>query len=83
MGAYGEPCEFINACDVGLICLGAAAVPDCVGSSSCCTEICDLSSREGDAQCTGAPQGQTCQAWYEEDQAPPGYEDVGACALPT
>jgi len=83
MGAYGDPCEYINACDPGLICIGAAAFADCASGNGCCTEICDTTSDEGDAQCTGAPQGQTCQSWYEEGAAPPGYEDVGACALPS
>ena len=41
---------------------------------------CTTADPAGDAQCTGV--GQTCQAWYEEGNAPPGYEDVGACALP-
>lgn len=36
----------------------------------------------GDAQCTGAPEGQICQPWYEPGTAPRGYEDVGTCALP-
>jgi hypothetical protein len=85
MGVYGDPCEFINVCDPGLICLGAGAVPAgeaCEGSEGCCTEVCDLMDPMGDMQCTGQPGGQTCQPWYEEGNAPPGYEDVGACALP-
>lgn len=82
MGVYGDPCEYINVCDPGLACLGAAAVPDCQGSVGCCSEICDVTDPAGDAQCTGAPDGQTCQIWYEEGSAPPGYEDVGVCALP-
>ncbi len=82
MGVYGDPCEFINVCDPGLICLGAAATPNCQGSAGCCTEVCDLADPAGDAQCTGSPEGQTCQAWYEEGAAPPGFEDLGACALP-
>ena len=81
-GVYGDACEFVNVCDPGLICLGAAATPGCAGSAGCCTEICDLSDPAGDAQCMGAAGGQTCQAWYEEGSAPAGYEDVGACALP-
>ena len=80
MGVYGDPCEFINACDPGLMCLGAAAVPDCTGSQGCCSEVCDTSDPSGDAQCSGADQA--CEPWYEEGAAPPGYEDVGACALP-
>jgi len=82
MGVYADPCEFINACDPGLFCLGAAAVPNCVGSGGCCSEVCDLSDAAGDGQCSGQADGQTCQPWYEEGAAPPGYEDVGACALP-
>ncbi len=83
LGAYGDPCELIiNTCDPGLVCIGAAGVPDCMGAAGCCSEICDISSDEGDAQCTGAPQGQICQAWYGETGAPPGFEYVGACTLP-
>jgi len=82
MGAYGDPCEYINVCDPGLICLGSDAIPDCAGSGGCCTEVCDLSSREGDAQCSGAPQGQICVPWYY-DPPPPRYEDVGVCTLPS
>ena len=85
LGAYGDPCEFINVCDPGLVCLGSAAVPPgeaCEGAAGCCSEICDIADPLGDAQCTGAAGGQTCQAWYEEGTAPQGYEDVGVCALP-
>ncbi len=82
MGVYGDACEFINVCDPGLICLGAASTPNCQGAAGCCTEVCDLGDPTGDAQCTGAAEGQTCQAWYEEGAAPPGFEDIGACALP-
>jgi hypothetical protein len=81
MGAYGDPCAFINVCDPGLMCLDASATPNCE-SAACCSEVCDLSDPAGDAQCSGAAEGQTCTPWYEEGAAPPGYEDVGACALP-
>ncbi|MCA9653948.1 MAG: ribulose phosphate epimerase [Myxococcales bacterium] len=80
MGVFGDPCEYINVCDPGLFCLDASVVPDCAGSVGCCSNVCDTADPAGDAQCTGV--GQTCQAWYEEGNAPPGYEDVGACALP-
>jgi hypothetical protein len=85
MGAYGDPCEFLNVCDPGLICLGASAVPPglpCEGATGCCTEVCDITDPAGDQQCAGAAEGQTCQAWYEEGAAPVKWEDVGACALP-
>jgi hypothetical protein len=85
LGAYGDPCEFINVCDPGLICLGAGAVPAgeaCEGAAGCCTEVCDLMDPAGDMQCTGQPGGQICQPLYEEGAAPHGYEDVGVCTLP-
>jgi hypothetical protein len=83
MGGYGDPCEAIDGCDPGLVCLASEVVPPgqpCEGEAGCCTEVCDLTDAAGDAQCTGAPGGQTCQAWY--DDPPPGYENVGVCALP-
>jgi len=82
MGAYGDPCEFINVCDPGLFCLDASAVPNCAGAIGCCSEACDITDPAGDMQCSGAAEGQPCQPWYEEGAAPPGYEDGGACALP-
>lgn len=80
MGLYGDPCEFLNVCDPGLFCANADVVPGCAGSLGCCSEFCDLS--DPNASCMGAGGGQMCTPWYEEGQAPPGYEDVGACAIP-
>jgi hypothetical protein len=77
-GGYGDPCEFLNTCDPGVVPPGQA----CEGASGCCTEICDITDPAGDLQCAGAAEGQTCQPWYEEGAAPRGYENVGACALP-
>ncbi len=85
LGAYGDPCDFINRCDSGLACLDSSTVPPgqpCEGASGCCTEVCDLDDPLGDLQCAGAAEGQICRAWYDEDTVAPGYEDVGACALP-
>ena len=76
MGVFGDPCEFVNVCDPGLICVNAALVPDCEGGLGCCTEVCDLSA----PVCTGA--GQECLPWHEDGDAPIGYENVGACLLP-
>jgi hypothetical protein len=78
MGAYGDSCEYLNVCDPGLWCADATVVPGCAGSIGCCSEFCELSNP--DATCMGA--GQECTAYYEEGQAPPGYEDVGVCILP-
>ena len=74
-GAAGAPCMFIDACLPGLMCAGSASVPDCE-SPGCCTELCDLD----DPQCS--LEGVSCQAWFEPGEAPPGYENVGACVLP-
>ncbi|MBC8074337.1 MAG: ribulose phosphate epimerase [Deltaproteobacteria bacterium] len=82
MGLYGEACEFLNVCDPGLFCANADGVPDCAGSSGCCSSFCDMTDPEASANCPGAAGGQECVAWYEEGQAPPGFEDVGACAIP-
>ncbi len=80
MGLYADPCEFINACDPGLFCANAEAVPGCVGSVGCCSEFCDLDDPGGDDQCSGLAGGQACVAWSEEPE--PGLEAVGACVIP-
>jgi hypothetical protein len=77
-GGYGDPCEYLNVCDAGLFCADAATVPDCQGSTGCCSEYCDTSDPE--ATCMGT--GQECTPFYEEGQAPPGYETVGICIIP-
>lgn len=84
IGGYGDPCQ-LTECGAGLICLDPSYMPPglpCEGASGCCTEVCDVTDPAGDLQCTGAAEGQTCQPWWEEGTAPPGFEHVGACALP-
>lgn len=81
-GLFGDPCAFLNVCDPGLFCANADGVPDCAGSNGCCSPFCDLSDPEATASCPGAAGGQECVAWYTEGQAPPGYENVGACLIP-
>ncbi|MBX7083628.1 MAG: ribulose phosphate epimerase [Nannocystaceae bacterium] len=78
MGGFGDPCEFLNVCDPGLFCADAATVPDCNGSTGCCSEYCDIS--DPGATCMG--QGQECTMFYNEGEAPPGYENVGICIIP-
>jgi hypothetical protein len=82
MGAYGDPCEFLNACDPGLECLNADGVPGCQGALGCCSPFCDLDDPEAGANCPGADGGQECTPAFEEGQAPPGYEAVGYCFIP-
>ncbi len=81
LGGYGDPCEYLNACDAGLLCANAAVVPGCE-ATGCCTEFCDTSVPEPAADCGGVAQGQECVSAFPEGQAQPGYEDVGLCAIP-
>jgi hypothetical protein len=82
-GQYGDPCEYANVCDAGLLCLGAEFTPGCEGSVGCCSEYCDVTEPDASSKCSGAAGGQECQAFYEEGQAPPGLGHVGICAIPT
>jgi hypothetical protein len=78
MGAYGDECEYLNVCDPGLACLDASAVPGCEGVG-CCSPFCDVTEPN---TCPGAAEGQECQPWFQRGEALPGFENVGACALP-
>ncbi len=78
MGAYGDPCEFINVCDPGLFCANPDNVPDCM-AGGCCSEYCDINEPN---TCAGKDGGQMCEAWFEMGSAPPGLEHVGACVIP-
>jgi hypothetical protein len=75
-GAAGDPCDCLNCCDLGHICLGAKYVQGCE-SDDCCAPFCDLSNP---IACPGAME--SCQALYTEGTAPAGYENVGICTLP-
>jgi len=76
-GAAGDPCEFINACDPGNICLAAASVPGCAGGVGCCASAC---STEDPAP--GCPAGAECLPWYEEGAAPDEcLGTAGVCAI--
>jgi hypothetical protein len=81
-GAYGDPCEYINACDPGSVCVGAQAFTNCPSAQGCCSVVCDVTAPDADDDCTALDPGQTCEPWYVEGMAPPGYETLGVCALP-
>ncbi len=81
LGAFGDPCEYTNACDPSLVCVGAAAFPAC-DNTRCCTNFCDLGDPEPSSGCGGVAGGQECISFFAEGQAPPGTEDVGFCAIP-
>lgn len=77
-GAYGDECEYLNVCDNGLFCISGDMVPGCL-TPGCCTEFCELNAENN---CTGAPK-QQCVPFYDDlSDAPPGFEDVGLCAIP-
>ena len=80
MSPYGTPCMYANACNPGLMCIVSEAVPepDCASASYCCSPICDTDATNS---CPGT--GQECESLYEEGMAPPGYENIGVCAVPT
>ncbi|MCA9693137.1 MAG: ribulose phosphate epimerase [Nannocystaceae bacterium] len=80
MHPAGTPCEFVNQCNAGNICLNLDFYPhpDCQGYLGCCGPLCDLSA----PQCPAEPSGLSCEPWYQEGMAPSGYEDVGICIVP-
>lgn len=84
MAPAGTPCEFINVCNPGLFCASSQFYPDpnCVDSLGCCTQFCDL--QNGNADCAGLLDGMAeCVAWFEMGMAPPQFENVGGCGIPS
>ncbi|MEX1367431.1 MAG: ribulose phosphate epimerase [Nannocystaceae bacterium] len=83
MGVAGDPCEFFNVCDPGLVCASAEVVPDCMSGVGCCSPFCSLD----DPMPPCLPE-QVCTPWYDlfyepgKYLPPPGYESVGLCVLP-
>ncbi|MBC8074201.1 MAG: hypothetical protein IAG13_38130 [Deltaproteobacteria bacterium] len=76
-GAPGDPCAFVNACDPGSFCAGAALVPGCAGSVGCCSAFCSVEAGDG---CLA---GQECLPWFAEGQAPDDcLGELGACSAP-
>ena len=78
-GQLFDGCEFVTACDKGLICLNPAAATECdLNAGGCCLPFCDFS--DPNAACPGV--GLSCVSLYEEGITPPKYKDVGICVLP-
>jgi hypothetical protein len=78
MGRALDPCGFVNACDPGLICLGASAFLDCTDGVGCCAPYCEVGDDDPCAELAGA----SCQPWFPEGMAPPGFETLGVCMVP-
>jgi hypothetical protein len=72
LGAFGDPCAYLNVCDPGLWCAPRSDVPGCENDDGCCSAICDVA----DPQCPGA--GQSCEAYPAAGSAPPGH---GLCVI--
>ena len=72
-GAAGDPCEFPNVCDPGLLCAPGQIVPDCE-TSGCCTPFCNLQAPDCEVD-------EACVPYYRPGDAPPGYENVGLCGV--
>ncbi len=71
-GAF-EDCEFTNACNPGLACIGSDVVGLCdSGVDDCCTPWCDTTAPT-------CPGGTQCVPYFERGSTPPGYEDIGIC----
>lgn len=78
VGQVFDACEYINACDPGLLCMSPELAVECDPMGlGCCVPFCDVSQPN---TCPG--QGQGCLPWYEMGMAPPGYENVGFCGVP-
>jgi hypothetical protein len=75
LGNDGDMCFTIQSCKPGLGCTAAEVLSDC-GAARCCSPYCDLSEPD---TCTSPEE---CVAYYEPGTAPPGYENVGLCAVP-
>ena len=80
MGKTNDPCEFVDACDKGLVCLNASSATSAclIDAGGCCQPVCDLTAME-----TCPNFDQECVQWFDPLMPiPPGLEDVGVCAIP-
>jgi hypothetical protein len=77
----GVPCEpawLPGECGPGSVCAYLGSVPPCDGDlPGCCTSICDLSQPDPCGEL-----GLVCTSWWGDAPVPPGFENVGFCALP-
>ncbi len=79
-GPTGAPCDAINVCDPGLMCVDAELFPapdHCGEGPGCCAPFCDLQNGNEDCQELGVP-GLTCEPYFEEGMMP-GEDSTGLC----
>ncbi len=74
-GQANDPCESFDFCDPGLVCTDAASASNACdqGFENCCQPFCEFP----DGPCPNADQ--QC---LPLEPTPPGYGDLGLCALP-
>lgn len=76
-GAPGDECSYINQCQKGSFCANPASLSMCGAETGCCTPYCPV-----DGGADPCNMGEECVAFFVEGMAPPGYENVGICAIP-
>ncbi len=82
IGVYGASCSSDDACNPGLACGAQSDVPGCTNPGGCCSDFCDLAGPNPDGDCSGVSGGQMCEPWFGSNNIPPGYENIGFCAVP-
>jgi hypothetical protein len=80
-GVHGDPCECLNCCDPGLVCVSGSNVDaeGCGGEDGavgCCAQICEL---EQELMCPS--EAEQCEAFYDPDAVMEGFENLGICQL--
>lgn len=66
-----EPCEYLNACAPGLMCINGEVVPGCE-TGGCCSPPCNLEAPD-------CPPLTECYPYFQPGDVVPGYEHVGLC----
>lgn len=81
-GQQGDPCEFLNVCDPGLLCLDGSQVFGCPeDTASCCSAFCSTDKPD---PCPHQENGMKCVPWFAESEMPlPQQANLGICSLPT
>lgn len=74
---YHDGCFGWSSCSPGFACVFEEFVPGCTGL--CCTSWCDLTDAD---PCSQFDPVLTCVPWFSPNTAPPGFENVGICAVP-
>lgn len=69
----GDPCESVNGCAPGSMCVPTDDLTSCDGAVGCCSPFCDTSAPL--VRCPGATE--QCVPLFDA----PGFEPMGVCAV--